>query len=172
MARFKKIIALGLAAAALTAVATPAMATQTIVITGPSGTFGDDSVTLQGLFTETFNFLTPVGYNLTNASISTSAAGGNNINFTSVLLNGTAFTLTPTGVFEFGTLSNFGLIPGANNTITVNGTNTGDTSFAGSLVFAAVPEPATWGMMLLGFGVMGVSLRRRRRSLPSLAQAV
>ena len=39
-------------------------------------------------------------------------------------------------------------------------------------VIAAVPEPATWGMMLLGFGVMGVSLRRRRRSLPSLAQAV
>ena len=39
-------------------------------------------------------------------------------------------------------------------------------------VIAAVPEPATWGMMLLGFGVMGVSLRRRRRSLPTLAQAV
>lgn len=28
---------------------------------------------------------------------------------------------------------------------------------------AAVPEPATWAMMLLGFGAMGVSLRRRRR---------
>ena len=39
-------------------------------------------------------------------------------------------------------------------------------------VIAAVPEPATWGMMLLGFGVMGVSLRRRRRSTPALAQAV
>ena len=39
-------------------------------------------------------------------------------------------------------------------------------------VIAAVPEPATWGMMLLGFGAMGVSLRRRRRSLPTLAQAV
>ena len=42
----------------------------------------------------------------------------------------------------------------------------------GVISVAAVPEPATWGMMLLGFGVMGVSLRRRRRSLPSLAQAV
>lgn len=26
----------------------------------------------------------------------------------------------------------------------------------------AVPEPATWAMMLLGFGAMGVSIRRRR----------
>jgi len=28
---------------------------------------------------------------------------------------------------------------------------------------AAVPEPATWAMMLLGFGAIGVSMRRRRR---------
>jgi hypothetical protein len=33
---------------------------------------------------------------------------------------------------------------------------------------AAVPEPATWGLMLLGFGGMGMMLRRRRR--PTLAQ--
>ena len=30
---------------------------------------------------------------------------------------------------------------------------------------AAVPEPATWAMMLLGFGAVGVSLRRRRMLL-------
>ncbi|MEO7410853.1 MAG: PEPxxWA-CTERM sorting domain-containing protein [Sphingomicrobium sp.] len=35
---------------------------------------------------------------------------------------------------------------------------------------AAVPEPATWAMMLIGFGAMGVSLRRRRRT-QSLLQA-
>ncbi|MES2903747.1 MAG: PEPxxWA-CTERM sorting domain-containing protein [Pseudomonadota bacterium] len=28
---------------------------------------------------------------------------------------------------------------------------------------SAVPEPATWAMMLMGFGAMGVTLRRRRR---------
>jgi hypothetical protein len=31
-----------------------------------------------------------------------------------------------------------------------------------------VPEPATWGMMLLGFAGIGVAMRRRRR--PVLAQ--
>ena len=33
---------------------------------------------------------------------------------------------------------------------------------------AAVPEPATWGLMLLGFAGMGMLLRRRRR--PHLLQ--
>lgn len=37
-------------------------------------------------------------------------------------------------------------------------------------VRAAVPEPGTWGMMLVGFGAMGVALRRRRRT-QSLLQA-
>jgi hypothetical protein len=31
-----------------------------------------------------------------------------------------------------------------------------------------VPEPATWAMMLLGFGAMGIAIRRRRQ--PVLAQ--
>lgn len=30
---------------------------------------------------------------------------------------------------------------------------------------AAVPEPGTWAMMLLGFGAMGVALRRRQRAV-------
>ncbi|URD61539.1 PEPxxWA-CTERM sorting domain-containing protein [Sphingomonas sp. KRR8] len=36
---------------------------------------------------------------------------------------------------------------------------------------AAVPEPATWALMLLGFGGMGVSMRRRRlvSALPQMA---
>ena len=36
---------------------------------------------------------------------------------------------------------------------------------------AAVPEPATWAMMLMGFGAMGVSLRRRRRTQTLLQAA-
>lgn len=32
-------------------------------------------------------------------------------------------------------------------------------------VVAAVPEPATWAMMLLGFGAIGFSVRRRRSTV-------
>ncbi len=32
----------------------------------------------------------------------------------------------------------------------------------GTFVSPPVPEPATWGMMLLGFGIVGSALRRRR----------
>jgi hypothetical protein len=33
-----------------------------------------------------------------------------------------------------------------------------------------VPEPATWAMMLLGFGAIGMTMRRSRRRNPALAQ--
>jgi hypothetical protein len=36
-------------------------------------------------------------------------------------------------------------------------------------VIRAVPEPATWGLMLLGFGAIGLTMRSRRRR-PALAQ--
>ena len=38
-------------------------------------------------------------------------------------------------------------------------------------VNGAVPEPATWAMMLMGFGAMGVLLRRRRRTQTLLQAA-
>ncbi|WP_225883520.1 PEPxxWA-CTERM sorting domain-containing protein [Sphingomonas aliaeris] len=41
---------------------------------------------------------------------------------------------------------------------------TGVQAFA-TVATAAVPEPATWGMMIAGFGVMGAALRTRRRTM-------
>jgi hypothetical protein len=44
------------------------------------------------------------------------------------------------------------------------GTVSGNASFV-----QAVPEPATWALMLLGFGGIGLAMRRRRRGM-ALAQ--
>ena len=40
----------------------------------------------------------------------------------------------------------------------------------GQNVGGAVPEPATWGLMIAGFGVSGMALRRRRRA--ALAEVI
>ena len=49
---------------------------------------------------------------------------------------------------------------------TVNLGSPGNVS--GNAAFYPVPEPATWAMMLLGFGAIGMTIRRRRR--PVFAQ--
>jgi hypothetical protein len=46
--------------------------------------------------------------------------------------------------------------------------NTGNVG--ATLSTPAVPEPATWAMMLIGFGATGVAMRRTRRQPKALAQ--
>ena len=41
---------------------------------------------------------------------------------------------------------------------------TGLVTASSSPVAAAVPEPATWAMMLIGFGAAGFGMRRRTRA--------
>jgi hypothetical protein len=40
--------------------------------------------------------------------------------------------------------------------------NKGDEFVTGGLTLSAVPEPATWAMMITGFGLLGLAARRRR----------
>ena len=106
--------------------------------------------------------------------------GVQNINFSSITLDGHAFTLTSAlGAAEqwsccgVGGLSSVTLAPG-DYAIHLIGTLTGADagSYSGTLnvqpVRGAVPEPATWAMMLLGFAGVGFAMRRRRQ--PVLAQ--
>lgn len=37
-------------------------------------------------------------------------------------------------------------------------------NLAGTVTISAVPEPATWAMMLIGFGAVGFVMRRRRQT--------
>jgi hypothetical protein len=45
----------------------------------------------------------------------------------------------------------------------VNGSQ--DLTFSATITPPAVPEPATWAMMIVGFGVVGAAARRRRTSV-------
>ncbi|WP_293901267.1 PEPxxWA-CTERM sorting domain-containing protein [Phenylobacterium sp.] len=76
----------------------------------------------------------------------------NTVNF--VVTGGTGRFLGATGAFQsIGTLDR--RVPRPLNTGT----------FSGSLNLPAVPEPATWAMMILGFGLTGTAMRRRRVGL-------
>lgn len=173
----RKLLALAAATSTL-AMASQAHAALTINITAPSGTFASNNVVCAGnpcLFTESINFAAPAGYSLVGGTITSGPATGigdpNDITFgtttlgspMTVTLNGTAFTLTSTGIFDTGTLGFISML--ANNTLSISGRagQSGQASYSGTLQFAnrAVPEPAIWAMMLLGFGMIGFAMRRR-----------
>ena len=139
---------------------------------------GANASTMTG-FNDTFNFDILGSPGLTDAQVSTVLLNGiQNISFSSVMLDGNAFTRTsidgaaeqwsccgPTGLLPVL------LAPGP-HTINLIGTLTGNlaASYSGTLnvQVAPVPEPATWAMMLIGFAGVGMAMRRRRR--PALAQ--
>lgn len=82
---------------------------------------------------------------------------------------GSSYTLTSNGVYSI----RFGV------------TNVGDTNFDSGLAFAGVtinnvqvnpitgaaPEPAAWALMIMGFGMVGFALRRRRNVATRLSYA-
>lgn len=69
------------------------------------------------------------------------------------------------GKADFWTLSYTNLLQGAYS-LAVTGKVLGTTggSFGGNVNVSPVPEPATWGMMLGGLGLMGWIARRRKSS--------
>ena len=111
---------------------------------------------------------------ITNASV---ADGPDDVDITAAFITGTGI-LSPinlladpgnTDLTELFTLSGLGLTAGT-FTLTVEGTRGDGSVFGGHVTADAIPEPGTWAMMLLGFGAMGIAMRRRRRPT-ALAQA-
>ena len=73
---------------------------------------------------------------------------------------------SPTSAADFTFITRLAELTGQyflSSVTATNGVNPGlsKLSFEGSLV-TAVPEPATWALMILGFGIVGSALRRRR----------
>jgi hypothetical protein len=101
------------------------------------------------------------------------SGGSNGFGGTSAAAGYSAGAGTP-GTFAQlqGSLVNGALIDGGSNALTANSNigvagrylfNVRDGSVTAPPVGSAVPEPATWAMMIGGFGMVGGSMRYRRR---------
>jgi PEP-CTERM motif len=115
-----------------------------------------------------------------SATASTVPLAGTTVGLLQLFTGGTVTN----GVYSGGTLVTGGSISGSSNSLTLStpltpntnytfqysGTlaNSGNISGNAAFGMAAVPEPAAWALMLLGFGGIGMAIRRRRR--PALAQ--
>ena len=71
---------------------------------------------------------------------------------------------TPPSYLRYdGTLGSlFGSFASGDGSITFSVADTGFNDNAGGFSVAAVPEPATWLMMIVGFGAIGAGMRARR----------
>jgi hypothetical protein len=153
----------------------------TVDVTGPTTTDGGVNFSLgfsDSGVSDPFNELLVFTNDLAGSysiSLTSTAAGDNDADFDAVYLTGGSIlgqidipeSLASTDPFEIFGLLDLNLDPGT-YTLHLEGTSTGEGSFGGNVAFAAVPEPATWAMMLLGYGAVGFSMRRRRR--PALVQ--
>ena len=152
------LLAAFIAASAGAANATDFTVTMPLVNGVYTGSLGDSGLT--GTFTDTFTFDLPVAAS-GNLTLSTSTFG---LTFDSATVGSYTLTKSIAGPFayDYKVGASFGAGP---ETLTVVGTvPSGSGSFSGTLTFtpSAVPEPASWAMMIGGIGVTGGALRRRK----------
>ena len=151
----------------------------TALITDPVGNPNkvefDTTNAAAGAFTSWFNFFSDSS-NLGVFSVTTATDPASSVSllqlFTggSMTVAGATLVASNPGSGISGSLTS-ALLPNTWYTFQYSGTlaTGGDISGPASFyVRAAVPEPATWGLMLLGFAGIGMVMRRRRR--PALAQ--
>jgi hypothetical protein len=132
---------------------------------------GFSDANLGNPFNEFLTFTTDVAGQLNIFLGTTATDATNDTDFSNVFLTGTGIA-APISIAqilgdpnETRALNNFAVGVGT-FTLNIQGTpGTQNGAFGGNVAFvsSAVPEPATWAMMLVGFGAIGASMRRRRR---------
>ncbi|RZT10019.1 VPLPA-CTERM protein sorting domain-containing protein [Duganella sp. CF402] len=163
-------LALGFILAASSCVASAAAFTVALTPTTPghlTASFGDTPVL--GSFTDVFTFtptLTP-GSSASAYFFNFSLDGNYNydpnllVTFSSANLNGTPFSINNS--IPFTQAGAYVPSTGGPLVLTISGTSYGG-SYAGvvNVTLAPVPEPATYGMLVAGLGLLGVVARRKR----------
>ena len=126
-----------------------------------------NSFTSKTTFDDLYTFTIPQN-GVGSGSISTSfSSSKNKLTITDLIVNGVSYVVPNTGSGQSLTLNGVPIFDSVMNTIEVKGFVKKSGSYSGTVTFQAsdVPEAATWGMMLAGFGMIGAAMRRRRTSV-------
>lgn len=126
-----------------------------------------------GIFALTFSFVAPMTYaDGVRIEISTTAFGGDgsfgDIDFddAKTVFDGLALTISNDAGPDFNRSTAFIDLPqlkAGTHELIVAGQSVGFGLFSGTILFPAVsvvPEPAAWGMLLIGFAAIGIAVRR------------
>lgn len=144
-----------------------------ITLTGNTAHFGRDltGVSVGDVFTDKWNFST-VGLGDFGGGVIAVAPGFfDNLAITGLsLYNASGLVVNGTsqsgGLADVWTINSVTPLVAGSYYLQVNGSvlSTVNSSYAGVVALAPVPEPATYGMLLGGLGVLGFLARRRKQS--------
>lgn len=121
-------------------------------------------------FDDMFEFTIPQN-GTGSGSLSTSFSSlANELTISQVLINGVSHPLMSSSGGQSLTVTGVPILNGVLNTIEVKGVTSAQdvaATYTGTATFsaAAVPEPASWALMIGGFGLIGAAMRRRRTGL-------
>lgn len=155
------------AAAGLMIMAMPSMANAATFVSfdGTTGTYGNDTPGPNTRFLDTLTFNTASMGVLTITFQTVYDELFTNLK-AAVRLNDTLLTGMDSLVGGVLTKDRSLVIPvsAGMQTITVAGAAMANSTYAGTLSFAAtaIPEPAAWSLMIVGLGGVGVAMRRRQ----------
>lgn len=100
-----------------------------------------------------------------SGSVSTSfSSDSNKIVITGLTVNGTPYAINASSSGYGAAVGGIPILAFGVNTIQITGYAVGSGGYSGTATFAAaaVPEPASWAMMLGGLALLGAGLRRQR----------
>ena len=139
-----------------------------------SGTFAHTGISGSS-FEDTYKFSFDAAGVGNAGIISTFTSTFTELSNVEAFFNGEQITIVPGSPFPnadgfTGSLT-VNLLNGQENTLLIRGVSGGYGSYSGTVSFVptAVPEPATWAMMIVGFGAAGAMVRNRRKLVPTVA---
>ncbi|OJY71607.1 MAG: hypothetical protein BGP16_13485 [Sphingobium sp. 66-54] len=164
----KKTLYAAAAALGVVAMAPAASATDlsiALVQSGDSYTADYGNAGLANAFSDTITFTPAIADALADITLIQAGTGLSAITFSELTLDGIDLlpSLTAIPGSNVLVLTGYALAAGE-HVLTVGGTAGGNASYSGTVNFAlgaAVPEPATWAMMVVGVAAIGMTLRRR-----------